>query len=292
MTATTAPPIPAPTTTGPITEAGVYDMPADRYHGDPVPAGSLSVSGARKLMPPSCPALFKYERDNPPAPKRHFDIGHAAHKLVLGVGPKLVRIDADEWRTNAIKAQVAAVREAGDVPLKPDEYDQVHAMAAALRQHQLAAALLNPDHGVAEQSAFWVDDATGVWRRCRFDWLGRWPVDYKTAQSVEPGYIRKAMHDYGYHQQSAWYGDGARALGIADDATPFMFIFQMKDPPYLVTVAQSEPDAMRDAHVRNRQAIAKYRECVENDDWPGYTTDVAHIALPRWVTTPTPEETW
>ena len=40
-------------------ELGVYDLPAAAYHRDPVEGGSLSASGAKKLMPPSCPALFK-----------------------------------------------------------------------------------------------------------------------------------------------------------------------------------------------------------------------------------------
>ena len=33
--------------------AGVYDIPEDLYHRDPVPGGSLSCSGAKKLLPPS-----------------------------------------------------------------------------------------------------------------------------------------------------------------------------------------------------------------------------------------------
>lgn len=43
------------TTTWTITEPGVYDLPAEVYHADPVEGGSLSSTGARKLLPPSCP---------------------------------------------------------------------------------------------------------------------------------------------------------------------------------------------------------------------------------------------
>jgi hypothetical protein len=49
-----------------ITEPGVYDIAEDHYHADPVPGGSLSNSGAKKLLPPSCPAKFAYEREHPP----------------------------------------------------------------------------------------------------------------------------------------------------------------------------------------------------------------------------------
>jgi len=37
-----------------ITEPGVYALPADVYHADPVAGGSLSSSGAKKLL--ACPA--------------------------------------------------------------------------------------------------------------------------------------------------------------------------------------------------------------------------------------------
>ncbi|MBO0827768.1 MAG: hypothetical protein J2P24_08300 [Streptosporangiales bacterium] len=48
-----------------ITEPGVYNLPAAVYHADPVPGGSLSQSGAKKLLPPSCPALYRYWADHP-----------------------------------------------------------------------------------------------------------------------------------------------------------------------------------------------------------------------------------
>jgi len=33
-----------------VTAPGVYDIPAEAYHADPVPGGSLSASGARDLL--------------------------------------------------------------------------------------------------------------------------------------------------------------------------------------------------------------------------------------------------
>src|SRR4051794_7548534 len=111
-----------------ITEPGVYDIDDVTYHADPVPDGSLSSSGARKLLPPSCPAIFKYERDNPPASTKTFDLGHAAHKLCLGVGPDVVEVEADSWRTNAAKDRGEEIRAAGGVPLLTAEYQQVQDM--------------------------------------------------------------------------------------------------------------------------------------------------------------------
>lgn len=280
-----------------VDRPGVYDLPLDVYLGDPVPAGSLSSTGARRLLPPSCPARFRYLQDHPVV-KADFDFGHAAHRLVLGDGPELVRIDAAEWRTNAVKAQVADVRAAGGVPLKPADYDQVQAMAAALRQHSIIGRLFHPDRGRPEQSLIWTDQDTGVWCRARLDWLpnprpGHRMIvpDYKTCRTADPDSLPRVMHNYGYHQQAAFYLDGVRALGI-DDAPLFVFVFQEKDPPYLVTVAQPDMPSLRIGGRLNRQARRLYRECTTSGRWPGYSDDVELIPLPPYVENRYAEETF
>jgi hypothetical protein len=269
-----------------IEEPGVYDLPVEVYHADPVKGGSLSSSGARKLLPPSCPALYAYEREHPPAPTATFDIGHAAHKLALGIGPELVVVDADDWRTSAAKAARDEAHAAGHVPLLRDTYAELQAMADALRSHPLASALLG-DGGQAESSLVWRDES-GIMRRCRLDWKpapreGRmigW--DYKTSRSADPEKFAKAGVDYGYHCQQAWYLDGLRALDFADDDAQFVFIVQEKTPPYLVSVVQLDVVAVRIGRHLNRRAIDIYAECSRTGIWPGYADDVAHVSLPFW----------
>lgn len=279
------------TTLSAITKPGVYDdIPEAVYHRDPVPGGSLSSSGARKLLPPSCPALYKYEQDHKPPHKKVWEIGTAAHQLVLGTGPELVVIDAPRWDTNATKAEVAAIREAGNVPLKRGEHDQVQAMAAELKRHPIAGALFQPGTGRAEQSLFWKDPQTGVICRARFDWLPT-PVkgkrliigDYKTCRKAEPRALSKAIAEHGYHQQDDFYRMGARALGIADDQSSFVFVFQEKNPPYLVTVVELDTVARRIGAERNRRALETYARCKAEDRWPGYSDDIEHLPLPPWA---------
>ena len=273
-----------------VTEPGVYANISDTvYHGDPVPQGSLSSSGARKLLSPSCPALYKHARDSAQAPKREFDLGHAAHTLVLGAGPEIVEIEHDNWRTNAAKDAATEAREAGKVPLLSKDFEVVQAMAAALREHPTASALLRPEGGQPELSMFWVDPETRIWCRARTDWLdvsrpGRLIVpDYKTCISAAPDDLQRAIWDHGYHQQADWYLSGLRALGLAADDSQFVFIFQEKRAPHLVTVAQPDPFALRIGAHLNREARHLYRECVTSGRWPGYTDEVALISLPGWV---------
>lgn len=270
---------------------GIYRMTAEQYHADPVPGGSLSSSGARKLLPPSCPAKFRYEQDHGQEANPVFDFGHAAHKKVLGIGPELAIVDADDWRTKAAREQRDEAYENGAVPLLAKDHDVVNDMAAALQQHPIASALFNPDGGLAEQNLFWRDAQTSIMRRARLDFLpetSRSRViipDYKTTVSAEPDALAKSMHRFGYHQQADWYLTGAQAMGLAGDDAAFVLVAQEKTPPYLVTVVEIDHEALRVGKARNRQAISIYEWCVENDRWPGYVDDITLISLPPWAVT-------
>lgn len=274
-----------------VTEPGVYDMPEDVYHRDPVPGGSLSSSGAKKLLPPNCPARFAYDRAHPPQPTHAMEIGTAAHKLVLGIGAQLVIVDAKNYQTKAAQDTRDAARAAGKVPLLPQEYAQAQAMAAAVRAHPVAAALFDPDGGAPERSLFWQDELTGVWLRSRLDWLphqvrawGRRMVitDLKSAAAADKASVTKAMHNYGYFQQAPFYSDGVRALGLDDDPA-FVFVFVESAPPHLVSVAQLDNEAMEAGRALNRIAIERYRDCVEAGVWPGYSEEIELISLPPWA---------
>lgn len=298
----------ATTTAYVIDQPGLYDIDEAAYHSDPVPGGSLSSSGARKLLPPSCPALFKHERDHGQPPRREFDFGHAAHMEVLGVGMDTVIVqktakdgaksNADDYRTKSAQEHADEIRAEGKTPLLAIEYEQVKAMAAALRQHPIAGALLQPDLGDAEQSAFWVDDETGIWCRARFDFLrnratGRLVIcDYKTSASVSLDHIQRSVHNYGYFQQASWYLDGAVACGIADWSAAFLFVFQMKTAPYLVTVVELDRDALDAGRNLNRCAREIYRDCMASGVWPGYSADVELVSLPAWALNRYSEENW
>ncbi len=280
-----APQAPAAT----ITEPGVYQLDEASYHADPVVGGSLSSSGARRLLPPSCPAKFRYEQDHrhEAAPiNRTFNLGNAAHKLVLGAGPELVQIDAAGYQTKAAREARDAALADGQVPLLPAEWLQVHAMAEVLRTHPVSA-LIDPATGAAEQTLVWRDELTGIMCRARVDWLQpNAVVDYKSAHSGDTEQLGRASDQFGYAQQADWYLDGIRALGLGDHTTPFVFIAQEKEPPYLITPFQLDPTALSIGRRRNVSARQVYRYCVETDYWPGHVHDpdeIVWVSLPPWV---------
>jgi hypothetical protein len=274
-------------------EAGIYpDMPEDFYHADPVPGGSLSVSGAKLLVPPSCPAAYAWRREHPKV-SATFDYGTAAHKYVLGTGPEIAVVDAADWRTKAAREAREEAHAAGAVPLLAAELAEVQAMAGAIRAHPIAGALLDPARGKAEQSMFWRDEETGVWRRGRFDFLPyqqevrRFVIaDYKTTAAADRDSVAKSVANFSYHMQAAQYIDGARALDVDDDPA-FLFVFQEKAAPYLIHVIGLGDADIEHGRDLNRLACEIWRDCTEAGYWPGYSDDdITYVELPRWARRP------
>ena len=267
----------------------VDDMPEDVYHADPVAGGSLSASMAKVLIKPGGPAKLRHQLDHGTKPKRVFEFGHAAHKLVLGKGLDIRVIPDDVLATNgaastsAAKAFIDLAQAEGAVALKPNEALQVVAMAEALRRTPEALAVMETEHLEHEVSAFTKDEQTGVWLRCRFDMVAPTLVaDYKTAANAEPGkFARSTMLDMGYHVQAAHYLDMAAALGLADSDAPFQFVVQEKEAPYLVSVITVSEEYLDLGRRDMRRAINLWAQCTQTDTWPGYPATTA--IPPRWA---------
>lgn len=266
---------------------GIYtadEVPADAYHADP----ALSSTGARRLL--ECPAKFAYEREHGQAPKKVFDIGQAAHLAVLGAGPDLVVVDARDWKTKAAQQQRDQARADGAVPLLIAEYEQVQAMAEAIRQHPFAGPLFAPDGGQAEVTLVWDDPDTGIRCRARVDWLRNarpgWRLvlpDLKTTTDASPDAIAKSIARFNYHQQDDWYRTAVRACGLAPNDVAFVLLFQEKTPPYVITPVQIPDTDLMLAAAKNRHARELYRDCTASGIWPGYADEPIYISLPTWA---------
>jgi hypothetical protein len=270
------------------------DLTAEQYHADKT---SVSSTGLRALLDPGCPAQFKHDRDNPQAAKREFDLGHAAHRMILGIGEEIVVTEWDDWRTKAAREERDAIRHDGGVPLLFHEGEQVQAMADAIRKHADAGPLFAPGVGVAERSIFWTHKETSVRVRVRPDWLILRQdlaviVDLKTTTDASPVACSKAIANYAYHQQGALYVDGVYAAYDPADVR-FFFVFQSKKAPYLVTVRELKDQDQDIGRARNERALRIYAECESTGVWPDWTGPVdtiPQIGMPTWDTLRQAEE--
>lgn len=269
-------------------EPGVYDgISLEEYHSDRT---SLSSSGARKLLAPSCPALFRYDQDHPSETKDHLEFGSAMHAKLLGEGPELEIVDAASWTGKAAQTARRQYRAEGVIPLLPHQMTDLDGMVAAIRRHPIASALFQPGFGKAEQSLYWRDQETGVMCRARPDWLpdpteGRLIVpDLKTTVKGDLDSLRKSIYKFGYHIQAPWYLSGIRALGLAVRPV-FVFVFIEKTAPYLITIVQLDHTAMDIGRRQGATARHIFRECTETGRWPAYADDVEVLSLPAYIET-------
>ena len=181
-------------------DVGIHTIPAAAYHADPCPAPSLSASIAKKLCLASpLHAWHAHPRLNPAAVDEngeHFDIGTAAHALLLEGTSAVAVIDAKDYRTNAAKEARDAAYAAGQIAApggpvgrRPGDGGRARAQLAA---HTDGGADMFPN-GQPEQTLIWQED--DVWCRARLDWLRPGAIDdYKTtphgSRTPTPGRAR------------------------------------------------------------------------------------------------------
>lgn len=266
------------------------------YFPDPT---RLSPNGAKKLLPPSTPQKFDYERTHPQAPKRVWDFGRVAHRLVLGEGDQFVALDpaihglkkdgavSDNPRATADwKAAEANARSEGLTPIHIDDYDKAVEMAKVVHQHEKAGPLLA--QGDAEQWLYWTDAQSGQGLRQRIDWMnpnhyGRLTiVEYKTTVDASPEAFGRIVFKLRYHIACAFAIAGVEALGLSE-APVYLIVAQEKEPPYQVCVHGLDSEAFAYAERQMQEAIAIYRRCMETGRWPGYPTETNSIPLPLYL---------
>ena len=276
--------------TGKIITPGVYDMSHEDYHNDPCDSPSLGSTGARELVS-GCPASFRWKQDNPEI-KEAFDIGNATHLLVLEphlFEAKIGRVPYDDYRKAEAKAARDDIRASGRLPFLPRDLEIIEGMRASLAADPIARfAFLDTE---IERSMFWRDPEFGFWCKTRPDALPksrRYLIDLKTSVSADPDNFRKAVVNFGYHQQAAWYLDGvAHVLGERPDR--FAFVVVSKSAPYLVTTCWLDEEAIGWGEKLNRYARGMFAWCLERDEWPSFTPDITKppsaftISLPGWA---------
>jgi hypothetical protein len=266
---------------------GVYHLSEADYHADTFLKGrSLSSSGARTIVN-ECPAKFDEESRQPFEPTVDLNLGKAAHQWLLEGNAWEEKFEAlpegQNGTTKAGKALVQDIKDSGRVPLKFDQFEIIKGMHKALVAHPFAHAAFQ--NGRAEQSLYWLDPAYRIVCRARPDYTPekhRIIADYKTTRSADPAYLRRAMYDYGYHQQADWYLDGINALGLIEDPK-FLFVFQEKKRPYLVTCATPDEEALAWAKIQNHKAREVFARCLDTGNWPGYADDIITLGLPQYA---------
>lgn len=156
-------------------------------------------------------------------------------------------------------------------PIDPVVWDDAHRAYKTAREHEWADEILQD--GFAELSVIAQCPETGMMLKVRFDWLNRngVPADVKTTRSANPIQAAYQFGDLGYDLQAYMYTYVGRLAGIPCPERVFPFIAIEYLDADICEVFELMDDDWEIAERNFHKHIANLHECIENDDWPGYT---------------------
>ncbi len=265
---------------------GVYPgLGNEAYHSGP----GISKSGLWTIYTKS-PAHYQF------APRKEsnaFDIGEAAHIAILEPETYETRVvrGPEDRRGNKWTDAKAYAEDAGKLLLTSGDFDKGLLMRDAVHADARIHAIITGGAAQVEHSGFWIDPVTGVLCKCRPDLyrpdLGIM-LDLKSTVSAHPDDFARAVVNYGYHAQEAWYSDGHRANGQAVDG--FVFLAIEKADPFVCALYELPPSIVAEGAAICRKALDRYAECKRTDTWPGYSGEITELSFKRWAYSETQPE--
>lgn len=270
------------------------DIPSAEYFADPCSVPSLTQSVASVLLDRSPRhAALRHPRLNPawePYEDTKFNIGNAAHKLLIGRGKELVIVEADDWRTKAAKEARDAAHSDGNVAILSHQYKTAEAMAVSFCEQvdnitECKGAFHTAGGGHGEVVI--IAEYQGVMLRSMVDWMRDTCHldDLKTTGiSASPDRLPYAMADGGWDLQAAIQ---ERILDQLDASgrgrRHHYFYLQENDDPYEVTACELPESVMHIGRQKLDKAINIWRDCMTNNRWPGYARVVHSPAYPPYL---------
>jgi hypothetical protein len=268
-----------------MTPRGIeLDVPEATYHAHP----ALSSTGARRIL--ESPARYKYWTEHQQPGKQAYDVGTAAHALILGTGSGTVEYPEEHiTASGAVSTKAATIawaeeqRANGLTPIAPAQARKVNGMAEAVLAHETAGPLLERD-GNSEASVFATDETTGVPMRARFDRLANIGIDLKTtAKLASADGFARTVASYGYDVQQEFY-ERVYTQATGQERIPFVFIVVETEAPHLVGVHSLDVVWQQMGAAKVQRSLETFAECTATGVWPGYDTDVQLLSPPNWLT--------
>ena len=288
-----APHIP-PRIAGPlIEEAGVYEMPAARYHADPIILPSLSASLAIRITQQSpLHGWHSHPRLNPDyAPPESTDAqaeGEALHSLILDRADRIAILPFDDLKSAKAQNAYHLAKLDGLIPLKRPRAAALRKVAEAVRR-QLDAHPEDADaftNGAAERVLVWQEETAfgPIWCRARVDWIGVMLDDLKTLDGragANPEEWSRTATNEGRFVQAVHYLRGAMVLGLKVQG--FRFVLVERSEPFAVATVSPTP-ALFDYALKQWEAAAHlFAEGLHRNVWPGYPARRWWAELPRYL---------
>jgi hypothetical protein len=261
----------------------VRHLPIQAYHS----YEAISHSGIVQLL--KSPQHYQHYKEGTVEPTPAMEFGSAFHGFVLEpdvFAKEFTLAPKFDKRTKEGKELAAKWEEdnSGKIALTAEQIDTLAAMRVSVFSHPGVASMLN--QGEAEVSLFWTDDYTGLPCRIRPDWLSPYGIaDLKSCCDASKDGFSKAIANFGYDVQAAFYIDGYKA--VTGKSVNFYFIPVEKSAPFSTTCYMASREMVEVGRAKYRGALQLLKWCQQNNQFPGYQPngEVEIIDLPRWAST-------
>lgn len=261
----------------------------DYLSGAGLPSPCVSASDLVNMDTECAAYAHAYWRGNPDR-QSHEDtdataLGSAFHTLLLeglekyralyAVKPAGLNLATKEGK--AWKAEEANGREV----ISWDNHEKLLSMAGAVLKGPARTVLTA--RKVAEVTLVAKDPDTGLWLVARPDLIvsGRLLVNLKSARAPKPEEFERQLFALRYYLGDAFYRHVAKLAGIENPAHAFLVVG--KEAPHLSYLATLKPELREYADRCVRTLLDQFASCVENRDWPSYTSHTIEIGLPAWA---------
>jgi hypothetical protein len=156
------------------------------------------------------------------------------------------------------------------------EYDKLIGMSEAFALCPEAKELLTG--GESEVAVVWDDPLTGMRCKAKIDYLRDDAfIDVKTTRDGQA--FDRAIANYGYHRQAAFYQRGVAA--VTGKRLPCYMMPIESSAPYCVRVAQMSEAAIAVGNGEVDALLLRLKDCYEKDEWLGYDSP-SEWTLPDW----------
>lgn len=164
-------------------------------------------------------------------------------------------------------------------PIEHELYNEVAWHQKQAKAHKVANQVI--DYGESELSIVVFDEEFNTWVKCRFDYLSydNFAADVKTAVEVSPQGFAKAVRNYRYDIQQAFYTRVARIAGIVLEG--FLFVGIGTNHPKEVAVYDIDTPSIQRGENDMINAFVKLQTAIINNDFPGYA-DEEILTLSIW----------
>lgn len=263
-----------------------FDIPHSVYHADPCEFPSLSSHQAGVGLTKS---WLHVQANNPRLGGRErsessdaMDSGSLLHMLVLGSGPEIVTIEADDWRTKAAKEKRDEAKASGKLPILAHKIEPAREAAARMR----ASFPVRLAGCQTEATGIWQSGET--WCRMRADaWCE--PeltiVDLKTTEDANSAASGNYVVRFGIDLQAAAYLDGVQSI-FPQHAGRVKFLLHFCEPvaPFAFVTAELSGELLALGKSKWDRAKTRWASCLATGIWPGpCMISPRRIEAPAWA---------